>query len=158
MNVLKVVIVCIVALKLFSIELFAAVSAPFSTTGNYLGVYNGTDYTPVFIKGVNLGAAVPGSWPGQLAITAEQYARWFRMMTRAGFNTVYIYTLHQPRFYEEFARYNKENPDKPLYLLQGVWLREEYPLWDATNDLYTLTDEFDNEIRNVIDCVHEKIA
>jgi len=133
---------------------------PFSTTGDYLSVYNGTDYTPVFIKGINLGATVPGSEPGQLAISSEQYARWFRMMVNAGFNTVRIYTLHYPRFYEEFARYNRENPDKPLFLLQGVWLNEEYHNPNAEDDLYSLTEIFDKEIQEVIDCIHgnRKIA
>ncbi|MDR2888011.1 MAG: T9SS type A sorting domain-containing protein [Bacteroidales bacterium] len=125
---------------------------PFSTTGNYLGKYNGEGYAPFFIKGVNLGAAVPGSLPGQLAISSEQYARWFRMMAEAGFNTVRIYTLHYPRFYEEFARYNRENPGKPLYLLQGVWLNEEYPGYNT--DLHELTTEFDKDISDAIDCLH----
>jgi hypothetical protein len=130
---------------------------PFSTTGDYLGLYNGEDYTPVFIKGINLGAAVPGAGPGQLAISSEHYARWFRMIADAGFNTVRIYTLHFPRFYEEFARYNRENPDKPLYLMQGVWLSEDY-LAVAEDDLYSLTTKFDNEIQNVIDCIYGNIT
>ena len=127
---------------------------PFSTVGDYLGIYNGTDYTPFFIKGINLGTAVAGAWPGQIAISAEQYARWFRMMADAGFNTVRIYTLHYPRFYEEFARYNRENPAKPLYLLQGVWLDEmdENPYWNG--DLHELTTAFDNDIKDMIDCLH----
>ncbi len=130
-----------------------AVWTPFSTTGNYLGVYNGKDYTPLFIKGVNMGTSVPGSWPGQIAISSEQYRRWFQMIADAGFNTIRIYTLHYPRFYEEFARYNKGNPYKPLYLLQGAWLDEEYP--DDTNpDLHTMTNSFDQEIRDVVDCLH----
>ena len=127
---------------------------PFSITGDYLGKYNGKDYTPFFIKGVNLGAAVPGSWPGQVAISSEQYYKWFRMIVDAGFNTVRIYTLHFPRFYEEFARYNRENPDKPLYLLHGVWLDEDYPIPGAQDDLFSLTEHFDIEIQNVIDCIH----
>jgi len=127
---------------------------PFSTTGNYLGVYNGVDYTPVFIKGVNIGATVPGSWPGQLAISSEQYARWFRMIADAGFNTLRIYTLHFPRFYDEFARYNRENPDKPLYLLHGAWLNEEYHIPNSEDDLYSLTEIFDLGIQEVIDCLH----
>ena len=126
---------------------------PFSTTGNYLGVYNGVDYTPFFIKGVNLGAAVPGAWPGQIAISSEQYAQWFRMIADAGFNTVRIYTLHYPRFYEEFARYNKENPDRPLYLIQGVWLSEIYSDYFFP-DLHTLTAEFDRDIQDAVDCLH----
>jgi len=129
---------------------------PFSTVGDYLGIYNGTDYTPFFIKGINLGTAVPGSQPGQLAISAVQYANWFRMIADAGFNTVRIYTLHYPRFYEEFARYNRENPRKPLYLLQGVWLDEveETPYWDGSYDLHALTIAFDNDIKDMIDCLH----
>jgi len=126
---------------------------PFSTVGDYLGMYNGVDYTPVFIKGVNMGSAVPGAWPGQLAISSEQYARWFRMIADAGFNTVRIYTLHFPRFYEEFARYNRENSDKPLYLIHGVWLNEDYPNYFFP-DLNTLTSEFDRDIRDVVDCLH----
>ena len=127
---------------------------PFSTTGDYLGKYNGEGYDPVFIKGVNLGSAVPGSWPGQLAISSAQYARWFRMIADAGFNTVRIYTMHFPRFYEEFARYNKENPNRPLYLIQGVWLNEEYPDYQFDLDLHTLTNEFDRDIKDAIDCLH----
>ena len=126
---------------------------PFSTTGDYLSVYNGTDYAPIFVKGINLGSAVPGSWPGQIAISSAQYARWFKMMANAGFNTIRIYTLHYPWFYDEFARYNKENPDKPLYLLQGVWLNEEYPN-ETYPELHTLTGEFDKDIKDMIDCLH----
>ena len=126
---------------------------PFSITGDYLSVYNGQDYTPFFIKGINMGSAVPGSWPGQMAVSSEQYARWFKMMTDAGFNTLRVYTLHFPRFYQEFARYNRENPDKPLYLLHGVWLDEDYPD-NANPDLHTMTAEFDKDIRDVVDCVH----
>ena len=154
MKYFRIFIFCLFALQSCSNELFSAVDAPFSTTGNYLGIYNGRDYTPIFIKGINIGAAVPGSWPGQLAISSAQYARWFRMIAHAGFNTVYIYTLHQPRFYKELARYNIENPSKPLYLLQGVWLREEYPSRNTHNDLYALSEVFDSEIQNVIDCVN----
>ena len=135
-----------------------SVWTPFSTVGDYLGIYNGNDYTPFFIKGINLGTAVPGSYPGQLAISSEQYARWFQMMTDAGFNTVRTYTLHYPRFYKEFARYNKENPDKPLYLIQGVWLQErEYdPYWNGSYDLHDSTVEFDNDIQDLVDCLHGK--
>jgi hypothetical protein len=127
---------------------------PFSTTGNYLGVYNGKDYTPVFIKGVNIGATVPGSQPGQLAVSADQYKRWFQLIAGAGFNTIRIYTLHFPRFYDEFARYNRENPDKPLYLLHGAWLNEEYSTPNAQDDQYSLTGIFDQNIQEMIDCMH----
>ena len=130
-----------------------AILIPFKAEGDYICKYKGADYQPIFIKGVNLGATVPGTSAGQLAISSEQYARWFRMMAEAGFNTVRIFTLHFPRFYEEFAKYNMENPDKPLYLLQGVWLNEEFPD-NNIPDLQTLTFEFDGNIEDVVDCMH----
>lgn len=123
---------------------------PFATTGDNLGVWNGSYYTPLFIKGINLGAAIPGTQPGQLAITRDQYQRWFKRMGEVGFNSIRIYTLHFPRFYEELARYNREHPNKPLYVFQGIWLDEIY----EGNDLFSTSEKFDADIEEVVDCVH----
>jgi len=124
-------------------------SIPFATKENYLGIWNGKDYSPVFIKGINLGAGVPGTGAGELAISADQYARWFKRMSEMGFNTLRIYTLHYPRFYDEFAKFNIANPDHPLYLLHGIWLDET-----ESPDLYKKTDMFDEAIKELVDCVH----
>src|SRR6056297_4081689 len=103
---------------------------PFSVDETHLTVWNGEYYSPLFIKGVNLGVSVPGMFPGQLAATSEEYARWFQMIRDAGFNTIRLYTLHYPRFYEELKRFNEDNPNSPLYIFQGVWLEEEIPGYD----------------------------
>jgi len=34
---------------------------------------------------------------------------------------VRIYTIHPPAFYQQLAAYNETNPDRPLYLMQGVY-------------------------------------
>jgi hypothetical protein len=125
---------------------------PFSTVGNYLAKWDGTAHRPIFIKGMNLGAAVPGTMAGELAITAEQYRRWLNRMGEMGVNSLRIYTLHYPRFYEEFARYNTEHPDRPIYLFQGVWLDEDHPVKDL--DLYNLTSQLDGSIEDDVDCVY----
>ncbi len=126
------------------------IAIPFATVSEHIGIHNGNGYDPFFIKGVNLGATIPGSFPGELAISREQYRSWLEKMGQAGFNALRIYTLHYPRFYEELLAYNQAHPDHPLYLLQGVWLNEEVP----DLDFYQLTDEFDQEIREVVDCIH----
>jgi hypothetical protein len=100
------------------------------------------------MKGVNLGVGVPGTRAGHLAATREQYAHWFDMMTDIGINTLRIYTLHYPRFYEELAKHNKENADNPIYLLHGIWLEEEF------DGLDLLTEGFEFNIREIIDCAH----
>ena len=125
---------------------------PYSTTADYLTIWNGTAYEPIFLKGMNLGVGVPGTSPGELAVTSDQYARWLNRMGEMGINSLRIYTLHYPRFYEEFARYNLEHPEAPIYLLQGIWLDEENPT--GTLDLTGLTESFDIGIGEVIDCVH----
>lgn len=126
------------------------VPVPYATTASHLGKYNGRDYDPFFIRGTNLGATIPGSLPGEVAITREQYRNWLGQISASGFNTLRIYTLHYPRFYEEFLAFNQQHPDNPLYLLQGVWLEEEVP----GLDFYNLTAFFDQEIKEVVDCVH----
>lgn len=125
---------------------------PFSTDSNYITVWNGATYEPVFIKGVNLGIARPGTYPGELAASRDDYQRWFTEIKAAGFNCIRLYTLHFPTFYEELRNYNLKNPQQPLFFFQGVWLNEEIAGYD--HDLYMLADTFKTEIRENIDCVH----
>ncbi len=126
----------------------ANVKVPFKTNDDFLLVRKGGNYKPMFIKGVNLGVGVPGTRAGQLAATREQYRTWFNQMTAQGINALRIYTLHYPRFYEELAKHNKANPDHPIYLLQGIWLPEKF------EGLHLLTDQFEANIREIVDCTH----
>lgn len=96
--------------------------------------------------------AVPGTFPGELAASSQQYSEWFQMIRDAGFNTIRIYTLHYPRFYEELRKFNLANPNSPILLFHGIWLEEE--LIGHNEDLYFLNESFTQEIRNVIDVVH----
>jgi len=129
---------------------------PFSVDETHITVWNGEGYSPLFIKGVNLGVAVPGTFPGQLAATENDYARWFQLIRDAGFNTIRLYTLHYPRFYEELKRFNEANPNSPLFIFQGVWLEEEVPGYDQ--NLNSLTELFEQEIEENIRAVHGDIS
>ncbi len=129
---------------------------PFSTDTAHITVWNGENYSPLFIKGINLGVSVPGTFAGELAATSEDYRRWFGMIRDAGFNSIRIYTLHYPHFYRELHRFNTDNPNYPLYLFQGIWLEEELE-WYA-NDLYSLTETFEQEIRENVSAVHGDIT
>jgi len=125
---------------------------PFATDSNYLTFWNGTDYEPFFIKGTNLGIARPGTYPGEMAASRDDYKRWFKEIKAAGFNCIRLYTLHFPTFYEELRNYNLSNPQQPFFFFQGVWLNEE--LEGYNSDLYQLADTFKVEIAENIDCVH----
>ena len=125
---------------------------PFSVDSTHLTIWNGKTYIPFFIKGVNLGIAKPGTYPGELEASPVQYRRWFGEIKQAGFNCIRIYTLHFPAFYDELKAYNLKNPQHPLYFFQGTWLNEE--MTGYSNDLYQMTDTFRVEMEENIDCVH----
>ena len=117
-------------------------------------IWNGFNYIPIFMKGINLGVAVPGTQPGELAATAEDYRRWFDLIKEAGYNTIRLYTLHYPRFYDELRKYNQDHPQNPLLVLHGVWLEEN----EVAVDLFEQTASFDQEIREAVAAVHGDIS
>jgi hypothetical protein len=123
---------------------------PFKADADHLTVWNGTRHVPLFVKGVNLGVAVPGTFAGELAATRAQYDHWFDQIGRLGFNAIRTYTLHYPRFYEAVLAYNQTHPQAPIYVLHGIWLDEENP----SQDLFEMTDMFEAGIREVVDCAH----
>ncbi|MEJ8803478.1 T9SS type A sorting domain-containing protein [Pontibacter sp. H249] len=125
---------------------------PFSINNTNITVWNGEKYVPLFIKGVNMGIAKPGTFPGELAASRADYGRWFKLIRDAGFNTIRLYTLHYPHFYEVLDSFNVANPQHPLLFFQGVWLEEEVPGYNE--DLYTLSSYFEKEIAENVDAVH----
>ncbi len=139
---------------LFSTSLFgqAQENPPFSVDSTQLTIWNGETYIPFFMKGVNLGIAKPGTSPGELEATPEQYRLWFSQIKDAGFNCIRIYTLHYPHFYEQLYDYNKANPQHPLFFIQGIWLNEVEA--GGNKDLTQQTDTFRAEIEENIDCLH----
>ncbi len=125
---------------------------PYSTNQSNLTIWNGEEYIPFFVKGINLGVAVPGTFPGELAASEEQYLTWFAQIKDAGYNCIRLYTLHYPRFYHALKAYNNDNKQNPLLFIQGVWLNEDIPGY--ANDLYFMKDTFLMEIEENVDCVH----
>lgn len=123
---------------------------PFQASEGRLRIWDGSAYQPLFVKGMNLGIAVPGTQPGELAATAEDYDRWFQMLGEMGINTLRLYTLHYPRFYERLLAYNTAHRDNPLWVMHGIWLDEE----DPTLDLRDMQSRYDDNIVESVDCVH----
>ena len=77
-------------------------------------------WKPIFVKGINLGLAVPGYFPGEYPIGKHTYRLWFEQMVAAGFNAVRVYTIQSPSFYEALYEYNEKKD--VLFLLQGIWI------------------------------------
>ncbi|BCB05613.1 hypothetical protein [Bacillus sp. KH172YL63] len=133
-----------------------------SEKGIKLAGKTGTDYIQVnqdgkwenlLIKGVNMGIAKPGSFPGETAITKEEYFRWFKQIGAMNANSLRIYTIHPPAFYEAFYEYN-QIAEKPLYLFHGVWVNEEIFLDSKDAFAKENSEEFLDEMKRTIDIVH----
>jgi tetratricopeptide (TPR) repeat protein len=114
-------------------------------------VMRGDQFEPIFIKGINLGTALPGKFPAEFPDDPKLYREWFDLIGEAGFNALRLYTLHPPSLYEALHRHNLERPTQKLWLIQGVWT--ELPPED---DFAAASFEgaFRDEIRRVIDALH----
>ncbi len=108
------------------------------------------DYRPLSVRGVNVGMAKPGRFPGEAAITREEYDRWLPAIGEIA-NVVRTYTIHPPAFYRALAAYNRA-ASEPLLLLQGTWVPTR-DLLDA-GDATTVSETVDAELRRTVDAVH----
>ncbi|MEH7306568.1 hypothetical protein [Neobacillus drentensis] len=127
-----------------------------SKTGDtYIQIQKAGKWKNLLIKGVNMGIGKPGYFPGETAITKDEYFRWFKDIGAMNANAIRIYTLHPPQFYEAFYEYNKI-AKKPLFLFHGTWVNEENLI--RTQDAFAKVnlDDAKLEIKNMIDIIHGK--
>ncbi|WP_312475980.1 hypothetical protein [Neobacillus sp.] len=127
-----------------------------SKAGNtYIQIQQNGKWTDFLIKGVNMGIGKPGYFPGETAITKEEYLRWFKEIGAMNANAIRVYTLHPPQFYEAFYEYN-QMAKKPLYLFHGTWVNEENLI--RTQDAFAKenVEDAQTEIKNMIDIIHGK--
>jgi len=113
------------------------------------------DFEPFFVKGVDIGAAKPGFWPGEFGITQEDYARWFRWIGEMHANTIRVYVPLMPAFYDALLSYNL-TAKSPLYLMQGIYMNEELisKYLDAYCNDGELIKSFQLDLKNTIDIIH----
>lgn len=116
-------------------------------------IYKDNKWEKEFIKGVNIGAGEPGFFPGEFGTTKETYLRWFKYISDMNSNTIRVYTILKPDFYNALYEYNK-SAARPLYLIQGVWVNEENiaKYKDAYNP--EIESDFKKDIETTIDVLH----
>lgn len=127
-------------------------SAVATTSGQTFALHTrGGEVT--FVPGINLGSTTPGHYPGELAVQATDYRRWFAQMGALGIRAVRVYTIHRPAFYTELLAYDRAHPDAPLYLVQGVYPPDES--YTTSGDLFAAapTAAFDAETRDAVAAV-----
>jgi hypothetical protein len=110
-------------------------------------------YKPVYVKGINLSAALPGHDPGEFPRDEQVYRDWLTKIGGMNCNTVRLYTILPPEMYRALQWHNNTYPEHALWLIQGVWV-EPPPGRDFLNQAYL--DEVLMNIRNAVNLVHGK--
>lgn len=124
---------------------------------NTFEVYHNDQWTPITIKGVNMGMAKPGHFPGEAAITEEEYYQWFEQIGDMNANTIRIYTIHPPGFYNALKKYN-ETHDNKIYIFHGVWMNEEKLVESMDAFEPENLKDFKQEMKKIVDLIHgEKV-
>ena len=121
----------------------------FRTHGERLQAFSGGDWKDIYSVGVNIGPARPGEFPSTASRDFATYATWFDQIGAMHANTVRVYTILPPAFYQALRAYN-EKARAPLWLIQEVWID------DAVEDLYDSATEkqFRDELHATIDVLH----
>jgi tetratricopeptide (TPR) repeat protein len=106
-------------------------------------------WQPFYVKGMNLGAALPGRYPSEFPDRAT-YVGWIDEMAEMGINAIRVYTIHPPQFYDALRDHNR-GAKHPIWLIHGVWAelpkRHDFqdPTWKA---------EWFNDMNDVIQVLH----
>ncbi len=126
-------------------------AVPARTLGDGFEIRSGDGWRPFYVKGINLGAALPGRFPSEPPADDSTYARWLELIAGASANVVRLYTILPPAFYRALKRWNDGHPDRALWLVHGVWT-ELPPRHDY--DAAAWKEAFRAEMRRVVDLVH----
>jgi hypothetical protein len=140
------------------VEIFKGdgVSQVSRTKGNLLQVYTQGQWQDFFIRGVNIGTALPGRWYTEFPADKAVYYRFLEQIGAMKANTIRIYTLLDPQFYQALDVYNRLHPDQLLYLLQEIWPEEEPEGNNYLSEDYRIA--YQQEIRYAIDAIHGKAS
>ncbi len=143
--------------KVESAEIGNGVKVKFKTNGTQIEQFQNQSWNPYFAKGVNMGAAVPGHFPGELEISKDDYMSWFEMIQEMGANVIRVYTVLKPEFYEALVRYNAKHRDNPLFFIQGVWSPEEQLIEGQNAFDPKVKQKFEKEIQEAVEAVYGNI-
>ncbi|MCH7471623.1 hypothetical protein IIA79_01535 [bacterium] len=108
-------------------------------------------YKPIWVKGMNFSAALPGKSPFEFPEDEGFYRQWLLTISEMNCNTIRVYTIFPPALYRALLQHNTAWPEKQLWLIQGVWA-EAPPGSDYLDSSYFA--ELEEEISRAVDVVH----
>lgn len=121
-------------------------------TDRYFSVFQNGEWNNIYVKGVDIGTALPGIPHGSFPEDKTIYTRWLKEIGGMNANCIRVYTLMPAGFYRALDIYNSANPDKQLYLLQNISLNSEPPSGNFLDKGYN--SAFKKAAEDIINAIH----
>lgn len=115
-------------------------------------------WMPTWIKAVNLGAALPGKFASEFPPNDSTYEKWIALIAQMGANTVRLYTIHPPHFYAALRKWNLDHPNRPLWLIHGVWTEPPPGKYEEKYDDPQWLAQLQHEIQHVVAVIHGDVV
>jgi len=122
------------------------------TAGRYFEIYTDGQWQRILVKGVNISTALPGHWFTEFPADKNIYLEWFSQIANMNANTIRVYTLLDPIFYEALDEFNRRPGGPRLWLLQEIWPDEDVPAGNFYNRDYF--ENYQREIALDLDALH----
>lgn len=142
--------------KLLSLSLPDGLQVPAVASGEYFYLQNGQQWQCTFLKGVNMGLSLPTTDLADPDISYETYMEWFAQIAAMNANTIKVFTIMNPDFYNALYAYNSQHKENPLYLLHGLWFNEDYmvSIGDAFGEKGKILQSLQRSAREAVDIIH----
>src|SRR3989449_4643950 len=89
------------------------------TAGDGFEIRTEGGWRPFYVKGINLGVALPGHFPSDFPTDDSTYARWLELIAGARANAVRVYTMLPPAFYRSLKVWNEDRKSTRLNSSHG---------------------------------------
>jgi hypothetical protein len=110
-------------------------------------------YQPIFVKGMNFSAALPGKHPSEFPHDEQLFRDWLKKIADMNCNVIRMYTILPPEAYKALYYHNTTYPDQIIWLIQGCWV-EPPENWDFDFWGKDFNDEVELNSRHAIDLVY----
>ncbi len=77
------------------------------TKERFFEIYHDSQWNPLIVKGINIGTALPGKHFTQFPMDKDIYQSWLEQIADLNANTIRLYTLLDPLFYQAFHEHNR---------------------------------------------------